>query len=557
MRVRRRRSAPEASGISTAVFVLCVVAGSVAVGMLPSVLSLAGALLVCAAGLAALTAVALRLMLRRPPGLEAESEREAVRTPKPAEPADATELRFSRFLFYVGTLTIGLALSRTAGLTISQVFFIAALGGSSLAALRGRAVVVPPPGLVVGVCIFAFGGAISSFNARSPSGSAVEVLHAVYIMLLWAWTAAMVLRTRSQILTAVTLWTISAAANGVGALAQVAGVTVVAGPLEGHRATGFVPHPNDLGGLMGIAIVPALLLATRTAPGERPVVRRLRWVIVVLIAVGLVLAASIAGMVAAMVGLVVWLSAPSVRAPARVAVAAALVVTVAVGVGIGQRVTSPTKRLQLVTSPAGTKPGAGSGEERVSIVKTAWPRIQEDPIVGLGMDAYGKAVTILSDGQPRAYQAHGAPLAAWYEAGIFGLIGILFAFGALAVVGWRSVRASADDDDLLIGLALTAALAGFGVYALAVPFVFQQYAWISVALLVAWRLRRDATPVGVTRQADRGESWRAPPDLVIPGAGAARPGRSARGRRGPWRRRRSETGHETPRLPRTYRGFRA
>jgi O-antigen ligase len=219
--------------------------------------------------------------------------------------------------------------------------------------------------------------------------------------------------------------------------------------------------------------------------------RVLPWLLVAFIALGLILSASVAGMAAGLVGVVVWLSAPSVRAPRRVAVVAVLASTLAVVAVAGGKVTSPTERLNLVTSAPQTQPGAGSGQERLSIVETAWPRILADPVIGTGLDNSGKSVTIRSNGQSIAYQAHGAPLAAWYEAGIFGLVGALVILGALAVTGWKALALAGDADDMLIAWSLFAAFAAFILYSMTVPFVFQQFGWIAAVMLLAWALRRD------------------------------------------------------------------
>jgi O-antigen ligase len=496
--------------------VILVLVASAIAGVVPGALPLGLTLALCVCGLLALTALGLRWVL-----LAVSSHAMPKRLASPVqEPSgrdevverDGLDLRLSRMLFYLGTALVAEAKFRPAlGLTVSEMLFMAAFAGCVFAALRGSTVTSLPRPVVAGVCIFAFGGVISSLGAHSPANSEVQVLHAAYVLLLWAWTGVMLLRTRPQILLAMTLWVVSASADGLGAMMQVLGVHGLTGALEGHRATGFTQHPNDLGGAAGVALVPALFLATWSEPGQSVVARSLRWLLVALVTVGLVLSASVAGMAAGLVGVVVWLSSPSVRAPSRVAIVAAVAATLLVVAMAGGKVTSPTHRLEQVTSPAGTLPGAGSGQERISTVKTAWPRIKQDPLVGTGLDSSGSVVKIFSDGGVVPYQAHGAPLAAWYEAGLFGLIGILMIFGAIAVAGWRSLSAADGEDGLLIGFTLLAAFAAFMLYALAVPFVFQQYGWFSGVILLAWWSRRDsvhhvaATPPKADRAAPKAD----------------------------------------------------
>jgi O-antigen ligase len=264
--------------------------------------------------------------------------------------------------------------------------------------------------------------------------------------------------------------------------------------------TGFTEHPNDLGSATAVALVPALLVATLSG-GDGTSLRRIgRWVPVVLIAVGLALSGSVSAMLAAALAVIVWISSPSVRAPARVAVAAALVCTLAVmAVGAG-RVSSPVQRVTQIAN-AGAANG-GSVQDRLSIVQQTWPRITDDPFIGAGLDTSDSAVGIISHGYTTSYQVHGLPLAAWYETGILGVAGIIGLLGALATTGWRAVADSETGDDVLVALALLAAFIAWVVVAMTQPMVFQQYGWISAVFIVAWRLCTQPTVGGapVTNQ---------------------------------------------------------
>jgi hypothetical protein len=404
-------------------------------------------------------------------------------------------LRIPRLLFYAGALTITQASLRPVGLTVSEIFFIAAFFASAAAVVAGRPLGRVPAPLVFGVGLFAVGGLISSAGAESPAGSVGNVMQGVYVMLLWPAVGATVLRNRAQLMTALTLWTISAAFDGFAALTQVAGFHGLAGPLEGNRATGLTDHPNDLGGVCAVALVPALMLATCRLLGSRAapssLARAPRWAILGLIAAGLVLSASVAAMFAGLIAIVVWMLAPAVRAPGRLAVIAGLCFAVVALTLAGGRVTSPTERIQEVTSSTGTQETSGSGGIRIKTIKRALPRIEQDPVVGTGLDNAGGVVNILSQGSSIPQQVHGAPVAVWYEAGIFGFLGFLVVVATLGRQAWRSLTAG-DQSDLLIGLAIAAAFVAFLIYALSSPFVYQQYGWFSAVMLIAWRARRDA-----------------------------------------------------------------
>jgi hypothetical protein len=404
------------------------------------------------------------------------------------ETASDRALRGPRIIFYLGALTVTeTALRPALGLSLSMMFFLTAFAGCVVAVLIGHRVATVPGILAAGVFTFALGGLISSAGADSPADSAISVLRGVFVMLLLAWTGAMVLRTRRHVLLAISLWTTSAAANGVAAITDLLHVHVVAGASEGVRVLGLTNHANDLGGGAAVAFVPCLMLTTGAAVSGPLGSRTVRWLLVALVGAAIVLSGSVAAMLAALVATLVWLISPSVRAPARVLPAMALLAAVVVAAAVGGAVPSPTQRFEEVTAPSSVAQlQAGSGQARLEEVKTAFSRIADDPIAGRGLDAAGAAVTIWFRGEPSVVQVHGAPVAAWYEAGILGLLGLLVVVTALATAGWRGVAAASAAEDRIVGWSLLAAFFAWLVAFLANPFYFQEWGWFSGAMLFAW-----------------------------------------------------------------------
>jgi O-antigen ligase len=332
-------------------------------------------------------------------------------------------------------------------------------------------------------------------------------------MLLWLWTGSMVLRTKRHLLAAITLWTVSIALDGAGAMLQLAGLHVFVAPPEGGRMTGFTDHPNDLGAACGIALVPAMMIGTLAVSARNALVGFLGWIPAAFIVTGLILAGSVAAMGAALGALLLWFSSPGVRTASRVAVVSLFVIGLLIVGASGSKVAGPAKRLTLVTNSSSTNAEAGSGEERVKILRIVWPKIKESPLVGVGLDPASATVQIISGaGYATPYLTHGSPLAAWYEAGIFGLIGLLLVFAGLLGAAWRAMAGETRLDDHLVGWSLCGAAVGFAIYQLSAPLVFQQYGWLAAVLLVAWSLRRDAAaplavdgePTGPTAVATRG-----------------------------------------------------
>jgi O-antigen ligase len=510
---------------SSGLAALALTTGSAAVavllGLAAGALPLAGTVALGVLGLGLLAALLFRSLLRSRPS----STRPRLRTGKfeggeigrftdeADTPASDRILRIPRLLFYLGSLTLTEASWRpAAGLTVSEIFFLLALGATGIAFLAGRPSARVPQGLIIGVAIFALGGAISSIGSESTTSSVSQTLQGIYVMLLWVWTGATVLRTRQQVVVALGCWTFSSALNGFAALLQVMDVSLLGtGALEGSRATGLTDHPNDLGAACAIALVPALMLATTRLPGRgwrggrrmRPV----RWCLLGLTAIGVILSASVGAMFAGLIAILVWLLAPAVRAPGRLAVVAALAVSIAGLTLAGGAVTSPVKRFEDVTRN-GVSADSGSGTIRLKLVQRAWPRIESNPIVGRGLDSSGLSVNVINKGTVVSYQVHGGPISIWYQAGVLGLLGVLIVVWTLLQGAWRTLGAG-DQTDMLIGLSIIAAFIAFLVNAMTTPFVLQQYGWFTAVMLLAWRLRREGLPETAPSRAGR----RGPPPL--------------------------------------------
>jgi O-antigen ligase len=517
---------------SSGMAALALTTGSAAVavllGLAAGALPFAGTLALGVLGLGLLVALLYRRSLRSPrlsgwPRLQAGSLKGGETGWFRDAPDDSTSdglLRIPRLLFYLGSLTLTEAAWRpAAGLTVSEMFFLLALGATVIAALAGRPIARIPSGLVIGVSIFALGGAISSIGAASPATSVEQTLQGIYVLLLWALTGATVLRTRRQIVVALGCWTFSSALNGCAALLQVIGVSFLGtGALDGSRATGLTDHPNDLGAACAIALVPALMLATTRLPPRGRWLRAVRWCLLGFTSVGVILSASIGAMLAGLIAILVWLLAPAVRAPGRVAVVAAVAVSLAGLTLAGGAVTSPTKRFEEVTTN-GVSTSSGSGTVRLKIVQQAWPRIESNPLVGTGLDPSGLSVNVIHHGAVSSYQVHGGPISVWYQAGILGLLGVVILVWTLLRGAWRNLIAG-DQTDLLIGLSILAAFLAFLVNAMTTPFVLQQYGWFSAVMLVAWRLRREDVLEIAPSQAGR----RGPPPLRANAPPALAPG---------------------------------
>ena len=480
--------------------------GAALLGLIPASLTTEGSIALIAIGLALVVATLLRWTLS---GLAnslprvASAPASAADIPQASAPANEALLKWSRIAFFLGVATVTQSTWRPAfGLTVSQIFFFVALGGCIFAALRGRRIAPLPAGLAAGTLIFALGGALSSLEADDPTASVVEVLHGGYVMLLWVWTGMMVLRSRSDVMLAIALWGVSGAVNGAGALAQVVGLDAVAGPLLGNRATGFTAHPNDLGSACAVALIPALVFAIDTG-ARLGIIGALRLATLLLVAAGIVLSGSVASMVAATTAIVLFLTAPVVPARARAMMVVVVAVPIIAIAATGANIPTPIERVSQVANTSPLTPAAGSGEARADGAAVAIDAIVADPVIGTGLDPAGGVVDLITNGQPVQQQVHVAPVAVWYQAGVFGVLGLAVVVASSLAAGWRGLTSARTYDDMLIAWGLLAAYGAFIVVLFNVPFAFQQYGWFAGVMLFAWCMRRDEAPAHSIMSASR------------------------------------------------------
>jgi hypothetical protein len=470
--------------------------GAALLGITPALLTAWGSITLIAIGLALVTVIFLRRMLSRLvdslPRM-ATTRASAINLPHESASANEALLKWSRTAFFLGVATVTESTWRPAfGLTVSQMFFFAALGGCLFATLRGRRITVLPAALVAGTLIFGLGGVLSSLEAEDRTASIVEVVHGAYVMLLWVWTGTMVLRKRSDVMLAIALWGFSGAVNGAGAVAQVLGFDALAGPLLGNRATGFTAHPNDLGSACAVALVPALLFAS--SGSVRGIIGAIRLAVPLLVAAGIVLSGSVASMLAATTAVVLVLSAPVVPAHARATIVTVLAVPIIAIAAMGGDIPSPIERVGQVTNTSPLTPAAGSGEARADGVAVAIDSIVADPLIGTGLDPAGGVVDLVTNGQPVQQQVHVAPVAVWYQAGVFGALGLGIVVASSLAAGWRGVTSARTTDEMQVAWGLLAAYGAFIIVLFTVPFVFQQYGWLAGVMVFAWRMRRDSAP---------------------------------------------------------------
>ena len=322
----------------------------------------------------------------------ADSHASGLRSDEVSDDAIDDAFDIPRRLYYGGVLMLGLLTLRLGGqVTFSDLLFLVSflLACAEFVILRRRVPMKLPFLLLIGVALFSLGGLLSTFESYQTLKSIAVIARLVFLTVFWFWLGTVVLRRQAHVTRAIGFWVASAAICGAGAILQLlAGDIIPNTSFEGGRATGFTPHPNDLGGLTAIAFVPALMLASRPRTG--PVTRAGSYVLLLLVAAGLVLSGSVGALVAAAAAVVAWLVLQRMSVHALLALATLATCVVALATLQSLRgAPDPIDRLTSVTSSTSLPGGGtslGSVEQRFGTYRVAIERIEEDPFVGVGLD---------------------------------------------------------------------------------------------------------------------------------------------------------------------------
>jgi O-antigen/teichoic acid export membrane protein/O-antigen ligase len=511
-RAEHRRRPVSARGIVvTVVAVAAAVGAGVAVAELPTlaavaILVAAGCVLAFAFGRAALafgsagTRAPWELLSRDSEPDEVDVQEDALRTP--------------RAVYYAGLLLLGVLTLRAGGqVTFSDVLFLFSflLAAAALVVLRRRVAVGIPALLLVGMAVFSFGGFLSTFAAVVPWKSGAIVLRLIALTIFWFWLGSVVLERPAHVRRAISFWICSAAITGAAALLQLVAGDVIPNtdPIYG-RSTGFTNHPNDLGGITAVAIVPALMLATREAVS--PLRRAGAFLVVALVGGGLISSGSVGALLAAGIAIFAWLALERLSVHSFLLFGAASVCVVGlVTVQHSRGAQTPLERVIRVTTPSDAvtaQSGSGSLESRVSIYHHAARRIADDPFVGVGLDL--ASITKPFGTVSYEYDVHNLLLGTWYEAGLFGVSGILIVLFAVFRTGRLALLASRSPDEHREAAALTSAVVAFVVFSMSEPIIFSRFGWVAAALLLAHRTTQER------RQVSTGESTAHARPLPLP-----------------------------------------
>jgi O-antigen ligase len=413
-------------------------------------------------------------------------------------------LTLSRRLVYVGMFFLPLLAIRVGhGLSVSDAIF--AISAVVLLMSRRRPVVPTSPMWYFGSFLIVASGIAASFVAISPFGSLQVVFNGIYVLFVWQWTTRSVLTDVHKVHTAITAFVLGCTLSSAVAIIQtklhVLGYRGAAGGSEGARALGLTSQPNIAAVTYALGITFALGLILHLGAGRRGY----RIFCIVVIAVALILSASVSGMAAALVGVFVILVRRGMKVRFLVATAILLVGVYALGTilegnGNGGEDLNPIARVEQTT---GSSTGYDTVTPRIETIKNTWTGIQESPILGHGIDQ----VSLLVYYDPylaTAYPTHNLPLLLWYGGGIFMLFGVtinmITAFRRVTRKGMKDPTRDMVFAGILVVL----------FFSMQSPELFDRWLWLPFILALTFRRgvsRTGSVPVSRDQM------------LVHPGAG--------------------------------------
>ncbi len=391
-------------------------------------------------------------------------------------------LTVSRRLVYVGMFFLPLLTFRVAkGLDVSDAIF--AFAAIVLLMSRRRPVVPATPMWYFGSFLIVVGGITASFFAVSASNSMVVVFNGIYVLFVWQWTTRSVLTDIHRVQKAITAFVLGASLSSVVAILQttlhIFGYRGSTGGSEGARALGLTTQPNIAAVTFGLGLTFALGLVLHLGAGRR----WYRVICMVVIAIAIILSASVSGMATALVGVFVLLIKRGMKPRTIIATAVLLVGIYAVATalegngGKGGENLNPFARVQQTT---GNGTGYNTVTPRVNTLKNTWTGIQQSPILGHGIDQ----VSLLVYYDPYLatwYPTHNLLLLLWYGGGIFMLVGVAINM----VTAWRRVTRSGRKDPTkdMIFAGIVAVL----FFSMQSPEMFDRWLWLPFILAMTFR----------------------------------------------------------------------
>ncbi|HSZ38132.1 MAG TPA: O-antigen ligase family protein [Acidimicrobiales bacterium] len=410
----------------------------------------------------------------------------------------------SRGLLYVGMFFLPLLrFKATKGLNVSDAIFL--LGFVFLVLARKPPPRAPrTPAWFVGAFIFLLAGMLASTQADAVPQSVVVVFNAVYVFFILQYLLRQQLGTTLHLQRAIGFFIAGVSLSGFVAILQVTlhvflpkagSIAAGSGTIGGNaRAVGLSNQPNLAGICFALGIILGVGLLLQIG-------WRRHWYLsccVFVTVAALLLAASVSGMAAVIVGLLVLFIARGVPLKTVVSVVLALAAVYLLVFGVIDRGSKldPITRVEKTTNAnAGT--GGGTLQLRIDTIDKAWSEILQKPITGHGLDQQTLAV-YYDQSLYVYYPPHNLIALYWYGGGIFMVVGLVIMTGSGFSRLLRGRIRAGKNWDPMRDVVLAACVADL-FFAMQSPELVDRWFWLP--FLLALTFRDDAPPQPTTADA--------------------------------------------------------
>ena len=437
----------------------------------------------------------------------------------------------SRGCLYVGMFFLPLLRFKvTHGLNVSDAIFL--LGFIFLILSRKPPPRAPrTPAWYVGAFMFLIAGMVASTQADAVPQSIVVVFNAIYVFFILQYLLRQQLGTTLHLQRAIGFFIAGVSLSGFVAILQVTlhvflpkagSIAAGSGTIGGNaRAVGLSNQPNLAGIVFALGIVMGVGLLLQIG-------WRRHWYLslcVLVIVAALLLAASVSGMGAVIVGLLVLFIARGVPLKTVVTVVLAIAAVYVLVFGVIDRGSKldPITRIEKTTN-ANAGSGGGTLQLRIDTIDKAWGEVLQKPITGHGLDQQTLAV-YFDKSLYVYYPPHNLIALYWYGGGIFMLFGLFIMVGSSFHRLLHGRLRAGKNWDPMRDVVLAACVAVF-FFAMQGPELVDRWFWMPFLLALTFR---DYTPPPAPAHDAVAEPLTAPETPAV--AGSAPP-RRVRGKVG-------------------------
>lgn len=382
---------------------------------------------------------------------------------------------FVRALYFLGMLFVNFTIFRLFfGITISDsLFLLSFMFALTLTVFPQTVPSILPRSLIAGTFLFTISAIFSSINAVDTTHSILSIIKFLFVVVAWFWLSGFTIRKYAHLELAIDCWLISATICSLCTIVQIQWPNIFSGMYSSWgRMAGLSEHPNEMGLISSLALIP---LATKFSSATDWRLKCM-WVVGLVVTLsGLMLSASIAGLIGATIAFVMWFNFLKKK---KVAVAL-LFIMLAIGYSsfIFQKKYGGQSYVDRFISYQQSPLENTTFGSRLGVYDDAISAIANNMFIGSGLDTESLAI-----GEE---QIHNMLLLVFYGGGVFALIGILLIVFSVWRMARHNISCSINKNQKRLAQALYISYIIALVEAMASPVLYRRTVWLPGALILA------------------------------------------------------------------------